>query len=150
MNAGSLKPADRLLQVLSLTADFAMSDSKFDRGFVALIPAFTREDEDVARAVVPSLVRGGCIEVCCVGPRAEVVHDEIDCVVEDLSALHVVTTWDEHVAEGVEYFLQWAGGGAMQLLGLVAGHETVRRPLITMASAWGIKSVGESMKAHES
>lgn len=135
--------ADRILLLQPLVPDLLVIDATFGRGFVSLIPAFTPEDEDSARAVVASLVQRGCIEVCFVGPRAEVTHDEIDSVVEDLGAINVVTTWDTDVTEGVEYFLKWAGGGALQLLGLVAGHDPVRRPLLTMASGLGIKSSGE-------
>lgn len=84
--------------------------------FVALIPAFEEDEESVAEIVARAAMDRGCVEICCVGPRAEFVHDLIDWIVVEKEALHVVTTWHEDEAEGCEYFFLTAANQMLDLL----------------------------------
>lgn len=103
--------------------------------FAAMVPAV--EDTDVPNAVLlaADLVRMGCAEICCVGARAEVVHDLVDEVVEDAGALGVVTTWHQDVNEGCEYFIFTAGGRPRWLLAAVEGRAELTTLLRSMVTA---------------
>lgn len=103
--------------------------------FAALVPAV--EDTDASNAVVlaADLVHMGCAEICCVGARAEVVHDMVDEVVEDAGALSVVTTWHQDMNEGCEYFIFTAGGRPRWLLAAVEGRAELTTLLRSMVAA---------------
>jgi hypothetical protein len=88
--------------------------------FVAMLPAHESVDLSLAEDVVARLVDLGCIEFCCVGKRAEMLHDAIDWIVEDKNALGVVTTWHQDVPEACDYFVNTAGSTPKCLLALVA------------------------------
>ena len=64
----------------------------------------------------------GCVEFCCVGPQAELLHDALDEVLEERGALEVVTTWHTDDSDAAEYFLFAAGSKLPTLLALVAAH----------------------------
>jgi len=88
--------------------------------FVAMLPAAEESDARGAASLAGDLVRMGCVEICCVGPNAETVHDSVDEVVEDLGALDVVTTWHVDMDEGCQYFISTAGGRPGWLLAILA------------------------------
>ncbi len=100
--------------------------------FVTLLPAFSDKDRERAVAVTLSLIFLGAVEFCCVGPEAEQLHDALDEAVEDIGALDVVTTWDQQITEGCEYFLYAAGGRETTLLALVLTHPEL---LATLGAA---------------
>ena len=54
--------------------------------------------------LVHSLLRAGCREIACFGPRPEQLHDMVDEIVEANDALDVVTTWHDDLDEGCWYF----------------------------------------------
>jgi len=64
----------------------------------------------------------GCVEFCCVGLQAELLHDSIDEIVEKKGAFEVVTTWHTDYTDASEYFLFAAGGKSPTLLALVTSH----------------------------
>lgn len=98
-----------------------LSDS-LSRPFVTLLPAFDEVERKQAQAIVGPLVDRGCVEICCLGPQAEQLHDSIDQIVEERGALAIVTTWHTDYSDGCEYFLFAAGGRAPTLLALVSSH----------------------------
>jgi hypothetical protein len=105
--------------------------------FAAMVPAVGDSDVDDAALLAANLARIGCAEICCVGPRAEVVHDRVDDVVEDVGASSVVTTWHLDSSEGCEYFLFTAAGRPSWLLAAVEGREELTKLLRAMVRAAG-------------
>lgn len=99
--------------------------------FVVLIPAFTVEECAAAARAAPALVSSGCVEMCCVGTRSAVLHDLLDDVIEDMGALHVVTTGHEAEDDACDYFMFAAGGAATSLFALVLSHP----PLVARLQA---------------
>lgn len=93
------------------------------RPFVVLVPAFNAGERRSVEEMVGILVDLGCVEFCCVGPEAELLHDSIDGIVEEKGALDVVTTWHENHADACEYFLLAAGGKPPALLALISSHS---------------------------
>lgn len=102
--------------------------------FVALLPAHNKEERLRAERLAAELHRLGCIELCCVGPESEQLHDALDQVMEDKDACEVVTTWHTDATDACEYFLFAAGGGAAALLALVADHPDLTDLLKQTAS----------------
>lgn len=92
------------------------------RPFATLLPAFDAGERRKAVAMAALLTDQGCVEFCCVGPEAELLHDSIDEVIEKKGALDVVTTWHTDYSDASEYFLFAAGGKSPTLLALVASH----------------------------
>lgn len=90
--------------------------------FVALLPAYCLTDRQQGEVVASRLISSGCVEFCCVGPEAEVLHDALDAVIEGEGALDVVTTWVGDPMEACEYFLHAAAGGCANLLALTQCH----------------------------
>ena len=100
-------------------------DFDLPRPFVALLPAASAADSTLAEAIIGPLIELGCIEVCCVGPNAELMHDRLDIVVETAGRLEIITTWfgDEHRAS--EYMLFAAGGGTASILAMVLDQPRI-------------------------
>ncbi|MES2822753.1 MAG: hypothetical protein V4732_04055 [Pseudomonadota bacterium] len=94
----------------------------FTPPFAVLLPASNRLDLLEAEAIIVALLETGCIEFCCVGSEAELLHDSIDSLIEDRAAFDVVTTFHLDEIDACEYFLFAAGGGVKSLLALVASH----------------------------
>jgi hypothetical protein len=90
--------------------------------FIVLVPAFDRDERDAVERGADDLLERGCVELCCVGPESEALHDALDSTLEDRGFLHVVTTWHTDATDACEYFLFAAGGGRAPLLALVARH----------------------------
>ncbi len=103
--------------------------------FAAMVPAVEDSDTRNAALLATDLVRMGCAEICCVGPRAEIVHDLVDEVVEDAGALSVVTTWHRDLNEGCEYFLFTAGKRPHWVLAAVEGRTELTNLLRSMVRA---------------
>lgn len=100
--------------------------------FAAMLPAVEDSDALGAPSLAGELVRMGCVEICCVGPHAETVHDLVDEVVEDLDALSVVTTWHQDMSEGCEYFISTAGARPALLIAIVAERDDLANLLRSM------------------
>jgi len=109
----------RKLVFLSLDQSPSISLSQ---PFATLFPAFDEVERRQAEAMARILMAQGCVEFCCVGPEAELLHDSIDEIVEQKGALDVVTTWHTDYSDASEYFLFAAGGKPPTLLALVASH----------------------------
>jgi hypothetical protein len=90
--------------------------------FAVFLPASNKQERLEVEAIIVALLDAGCIELCCVGPEAESLHDSIDCIVEDRAAFDVVTTFHFDETDACEYFLFAAGGGIRFLLALVSSH----------------------------
>jgi hypothetical protein len=88
-----------------------------------MLPAFDENEREDPARIVQSLVTQGCVELCCVGPIAERLHDEVDQELEERGDLAVVTTWHHDLAEGCEYFVLAAGARPKFLLALVGDHD---------------------------
>ena len=104
---------------LTITSMGAIADHSIQPPFVALLPAYSAPERQQAAGLTKELINFGCVEFCCVGPEAELLHDALDEIIEADGALEVVTTWIEDPTEGSEYFLHAAAGGRANLLALV-------------------------------
>jgi len=105
--------------------------------FVTLLPAFNETERRQADAIIGFLLARGCVEVCCVGPEAEQLHDSIDAIVESVGYLDMVTTWHTDYSDAFEYFLFAAGGGSAMLVAVVASHPDLVALLEKEARAGG-------------
>lgn len=123
----------RTLLVHSVHEPVANIGALLSKGFAAMVAAFGSESRKAAEAIVGDLIDRGCVEICCVGPEGEALHDAIDWVVEDKEALEVVTTWHVDETEGCEYFLHVAGGKPSCLLALVGDQLQLISTLQRMA-----------------
>lgn len=90
--------------------------------FVALVTASSQEELDEVLSIASSLLKLGCKEFCCLGLKAELLHDQLDLLIEKVGLIDVVTTWHEEAVEGCEYFLFGAGGQSLVLYGLISRH----------------------------
>ena len=109
-------PAGRKVVLAPFTKTF---DYDLPRPFVALLPASNAADCGLACEIMTRLSELGCIEVCCVGPAAEQMHDQLDVIIEASGALETLTTWFGDGRDACEYVLFAAGGGNFSLLALV-------------------------------
>lgn len=103
--------------------------------FAALVTACSQEELDVVMGIVGSLLELGCKEFCCVGLKAESLHDQLDLLIEKIGLLEVVTTWHEDAVEGCEYFLFGAGGQSLPLYGLISRHPELLDAMVLAAQA---------------
>ena len=92
---------------------------------VALLRAEERWDPAPLERLVVALLERGCIQFCCVGARAEEVHDAIDWIVEERDRLEIVTTWHAERVEAVDYVRCTAGLAGANVLALVEGDPTL-------------------------
>lgn len=98
--------------------------------FVTLLPAYSSQDVTNALLAAKIIINFNCKQLCCVGPQSEVLHDELDFLVEDENKLDVVTTAFTNEAEACEYFLFAADAGQTKyLLALVAEHFSILEEL---------------------
>ncbi len=107
--------------VLLLSLEEALS-APLIRPFATLVPAFDERERLQVEALARPLMDRGCVEFCCVGPEAELLHDSIDEIFENIGALEVVTTSHTDHSDASEYFLFAAGGKPHTLLALVVSH----------------------------
>jgi len=103
--------------------------------FVALVTASNQEELNEVLDIASTLLRLGCKEFCCVGLMAELLHDQIDLLIEKAGLLDVVTTWHEDAVEGCEYFLFGAGGQSLVLYGLISRHPELLDAMTLAAQA---------------
>lgn len=103
--------------------------------FAALVTASSQEELDEVLGIVSSLLELGCKEFCCVGLKAESLHDQLDLLIEKAGQLDVVTTWHEDSVEGCEYFLFGAGGQSLTLYGLISRHPELLDAMVLAAQA---------------
>jgi hypothetical protein len=101
----------------------------------ALLPAYSAQESVYALSLVEGLARSGCVELCCIGPEAELLHDQIDEVLEGRGMIDVVTTFHTDEIDGCEYFLFAANGAAGNLLALIEGHPALLRTLKSVVDA---------------
>lgn len=90
--------------------------------FAALVTASSQKELDEVIGIASCLLSLGCKEFCCVGLKAESLHDQLDLLIEKAGLLDVATTWHEDAVEGCEYFLFGAGGQRLVLYGLISRH----------------------------
>ena len=114
---------------LVISSPGASADYSIQRPFVALLPAFNASEREQAEAITKDLIDLGCVELCCVGPEAEQLHDALDSIIEAGNALEVVTTWHEDPMDACEYFLHAAAGGRANLLALILSHPALQAML---------------------
>lgn len=98
-----------------------------------VVAIFSAEHEcDLATAsdFVAVLVPKGCLEICCTGPLAELLHDHVDALLEQRGWLNVVTTADEDPSDAVEYFLLAANGAVGNLVAWINGDIALREALL--------------------
>ena len=119
MAASSVFSRGRTLSFLSLDQSPSVWLS---HPLATLLPAFNEGERRQAEARVDLLMDRGCVEFCCVGLQAELLHDSIDEIVEKKGAFEVVTTWHTDYTDASEYFLLAAGGKSPTLLALVTSH----------------------------
>lgn len=103
--------------------------------FAALVTAYSQEELYEVLGIVNSLFELGCKEFCCVGLKAESLHDHLDLSIEKAGLLDVVTTWHEDSVEGCEYFLFGAGGQSLALYGLISQHPELLDAMVLAAQA---------------
>ena len=109
-------------RTLTISSLAAAVDHSIQRPFATLIPAASAFPRQRAEELTKELISLGCLEFCCVGPEAELLHDGIDAIIEDEGALDVVTTSFEDPSEASEYFLHAVATGQANLLALIRGH----------------------------
>jgi len=102
------------------------ADHSIQPPFVTLLPAYSAPERQQAEALTKELINLGCVEFCCVGPEAELLHDALDEIIETEGALEVVTSWIGDPAEASEYFLHASAGGRANLLALIHSHPELR------------------------
>lgn len=118
-------------RTLVIATDGAVADGMLSAPFVVLLPAYNAAERHRAETSIRALLRLGCVEFCCIGPEAEVLHDALDTIIETEGALDVATTWIEEESEGCEYFLHAAAGGCTDLLACVEGHPPLQLRLVS-------------------
>ena len=101
--------------------------------FVALLPASDKAECIEAEKLIVELMDMGCVEFCCVGQEAELLHDKIDYVIEACGVTNIVTTFDADIHEACEYFLFGAGGGQGLLLAMISEHQDLVKILQEVA-----------------
>lgn len=111
---------------LTITLVGADANHSIQPPFVALLPSYNKPERQQVEALAKDLIKNGCVEFCCVGPQAEVLHDALDEIIETEGATDVVTTWFEDPTEASEYFLRAAAGGRANLLALVQSHSELQ------------------------
>lgn len=99
------------------------SSLKASSPFAVLVAAPNTDEVREILSIAEILLRSGCKEFCCVGFESELLHDQLDLLIEKVGLLDVVTTWHKDVIEGCEYFLFGAGGQNHILYGLISGHK---------------------------
>ncbi|MEF9388677.1 hypothetical protein V4890_24095 [Ralstonia solanacearum species complex bacterium KE056] len=93
--------------------------------FVALLPAYDGNERTKVKSLVPLLLKRKCEQLCCVGLESEVLHDEIDDMLEELGMTDVVTTHHLDVTDACDYFIFAAGAFSTSLMAMVADHLDV-------------------------
>lgn len=103
--------------------------------FAALVSASCQEERNEVLSIAGGLLEQGCKEFCCVGLEAELLHDQLDVLLEEAGSLDVVTTWHEDAVDGCEYFLFAAGGQRLLLFALISQHPELLDVLASTAQA---------------
>ena len=85
MTTRSVVLSDRRTLILASLDQAA--NASLGQPFVTLLPAFDEAERRRAEATAGLLMDRGCVELCCVGPEAEQLHDSIDGIVEKMGAL---------------------------------------------------------------
>lgn len=97
-----MDPLGRVITVLSLdSSDFPAAETPF----CALLNVLDVTDSDLAFERACSLAEIGCVDICITGPHSEAIHDRLDSYLETRDLLDTVTTWDDDLRSGLEYFI---------------------------------------------
>lgn len=124
-----LKHGDRIIYIGSLNDKI---NYEINGQFGVLLPAYNKKERQKCEQICIDLVEIECMEFCCIGSEAEILHDSLDYIIEDINALDIVTTYDFDENEACEYFLFGMGAGTYSLLALVEEHESIVNLLITL------------------
>ena len=123
---------NRRLLVVSFESSWVASPPQ---EFAALVPGWTPADILDARTYFSTFVAlGSCLEICCVGPRSEELHDALDEVVEDRDQLSLVTTWDVDPEEGCDWFLRLSGTRPQLWVAFAKSNPDLVRTLVEVAT----------------
>ncbi|WP_372382524.1 hypothetical protein ACCQ12_19685 [Xanthomonas sp. NCPPB 1068] len=105
-----------------------------EQGFVAMLPAYSKEEMDAMLKSSKVLIEFGCKELCFVGDFASQTEDELDILLENSENLSVVTTSYEDENEAIEYLIFAAGAAEGKILVILgAGHGSLNSQLV---KAW--------------
>lgn len=126
MSSRSLQYGNRIVYVSRLTEEVPVPSGE---AFAVLLPAYSNQEISVSLGQAATLLDRRCIEFCCVGSRAEELHDRLDEVIEDREEFDVVTTFHADIEEACEYFLFAAGAAEPQLLAMVLDHPEIEMQL---------------------
>jgi hypothetical protein len=66
---------------LTITSVEATADHSIQPPFVTFLPAYSAPERQQAEALMKELINLGCVEFCCVGPEAELLHDALDEII---------------------------------------------------------------------
>ena len=99
--------------------------------FVTLLPAYSEAERRKAEAIATAMIdlRLGCIQLTCVGPESELLHDTLDEIIVQRAKLGIVTTWDVLPAEAAFYFVHGALAEEFNLLAMVSAHSDLEAML---------------------
>lgn len=103
--------------------------------FAVLIAASCDEEQKQLLGFLERILNLGCKEFCCIGLKAESLHDHLDSLIEKADFLDVVTTSHKDSVEGCEYFLFGAGGQELTLYALISKHPEFLKDLSSASQA---------------
>ncbi|MBN2442945.1 MAG: hypothetical protein JXJ04_16420 [Spirochaetales bacterium] len=89
-----------------------------EKPFSILIESFDDKNYSSIDEILEIIIRKECKEICCVGKRADELHDYIDEKIEENELLHIITSSlsDDTADEICDYFLDVSGGKPSNLL----------------------------------
>lgn len=107
-----------------------------DRDYLLLLPAYTVAEKEISFETASSLIGPGCRELCCVGPLAADLEDQLDSALEQSDRLDIVTTSFHHAKEALEYVLFSAGGArpSLCIVAAVGGNADLVRSMVLLAA----------------
>lgn len=118
------------LQILPL--EVALSELP-STSVAALLPAFTEDEQHRALRVANALIGLGVVEICCVGPNSEVLHDAIDDLLIAQDRAGVCTMWETDQSDAIEDFIFGSGAVCDTFLAFVAEHDEL---VTQLTKAW--------------
>ncbi|MGY8561904.1 hypothetical protein L0938_00575 [Paracidovorax citrulli] len=136
IRAMKLQFRDRTINVVKATLQNGTSDFLQGRKYALLLPVLTLAEKKLSSELAETLGTIDCIEICCVGPLASELEDDLDFALEQNGTTDIATTSFQDKREALEYFL-FATGGADPSLCLVAAiedHPDMTETLISLTT----------------